>query len=226
MTEPNYFSPALFEFLSDLKRNNDREWFKENQSRYEEDVKAPAMHFIADFGPRLRKISKHLVANPRKSMFRIHRDIRFSRDKSPYKTHVGIQFRHEGAKDVHAPGFYLHLEPGSVFVGAGIWRPDNATLRTLRDAIVDDPTAWKRARNAKRFSARYDLEGDSLKRAPRGYDADHPLIEDLRRKDFIGVSRLGEGAVTQPDFMNRFAEVCADSRPFMRFLCSAVGVPF
>lgn len=229
MTSRAHFSPALFKFLRDLRANNDRDWFQANKERYEDKLRHPAQQFISDFGPRLAKISPHFNADPRPvggSLFRIYRDVRFSKDKSPYKTHTGIQFRHKAGKDAHAPGFYLHLEPGQVFVGAGIWHPDGASLKKIRDHLVADPAAWKRAVNGKRFRELFELSGASLKRPPRGYDADHPLIEDLKRKDFIAVTRLTQGDVTRPDFIDHFTRLCRAGKPLMRYLCDAVGVPF
>ena len=111
MAARRYFTIQTFRFLKDLKENNSRPWFHENKGRYEEHVKEPALRFIEDLDPLLQKVSPHFMATPR-SLFRIHRDTRFSKDKSPYKTHTGIQFRHEASKDAHAPGFYLHLQPG------------------------------------------------------------------------------------------------------------------
>jgi uncharacterized protein (TIGR02453 family) len=171
------FTPALFDFLRDLKRNNDRAWFQANRERYEEHVRAPALAFVADAGPHVRKISPHLVADPRPvggSLFRIHRDTRFSRDKTPYKTAVGIQFRHELGKDVHAPGLYLHLEPGGVFAGGGVWHPDGPTLARIRDRLAADSAAWSRAVGGKGFRSAFRLSGDTLKRAPAGYDPTIP----------------------------------------------------
>ncbi len=213
--------PELITFLEQLKKNNKSEWFQKNKDRYEHDVREPLLKFIEAFGPRLAKISPHFVANPSKvggSLFRIHRDTRFSRDKSPYKTHVGVQFRHERAKDVHAPGFYLHIEPDGVFVGVGLWHPDGDTLGLIRDAIIDDPPAWKRAKSTKAFKEHFELAGDSLKRAPKGYDPDHPLIEDLRRKDFIAVSEWETRWITRPDFLDRFTKHCQAAKPFMSYL--------
>src|SRR5919108_6356028 len=139
------FGPELFSFLRDLKEHNDRDWFNANKDRYENDLLEPALAFIEDFGLRLPAISPYLVADARRqggSLFRIYRDTRFSKDKSPYKTHAGIYFRHELAKSAHAPGFYLHLEPGQVFLGAGIWRPDTEPLAQIRTAIAEDPDRW------------------------------------------------------------------------------------
>ena len=168
-----YFRSELFAFLRELRKNNNKEWFQANNERYERDVRGPFLEFISDFGSRLGNISKHYVADPRKvggSLFRIYRDTRFSKDKRPYKTNVGAHFRHIRGKDVHAPGFYLHLEPDEVFVGAGIWHPENKTLIKIRDAIVEHPDRWKEAKTNKKFTEYFYLTGDSLKRHPRGYD--------------------------------------------------------
>ena len=137
MSSSPHFTPALFEFLADLSMNNEREWFQANKARYERDVRDPMIEFVVDFGEKLREINPHMVADPRKSggsVFRIYRDVRFSRDKSPYKTNAGAHFRHEVGREVHGPGFYLHLEPGNVFAGAGIWMPNSATLGKIRGA--------------------------------------------------------------------------------------------
>jgi uncharacterized protein (TIGR02453 family) len=229
MVQEAHFSPGLFRFLSDLAKNNRREWFQTNKTRYEEVIKRPAQRFIVDFGVRLQKISPHFVADPRPvggSLFRIYRDTRFSKDKSPYKTHTGIHFSHEAGKDAHAPTFYLHLEPRKVFVGLGIWHPDSATLRKIRDAIVADPKKWKRARDHRGFRARFEISGDSLQRPPRGYDPDHLFIEDLKRKDFVAISPMSGKEVTAPDFIDRFATTCRVGTPFVRWLCEAIGLPF
>ena len=159
-------------------------------------------------------------------MFRIYRDVRFSRDKSPYKTHVGIQFRHQRAKDAHAPGYYLHIQAKGSFVGVGMWHPDSASLAGIRRLIQDEPAAWKKAISGKRFRQDWVLEGDSLKRPPKGVDPDHPLIEDLKRKDFIAVHQLTQSELLAADFPRHFAELCREGSPLVRFLCDAVGVEF
>jgi uncharacterized protein (TIGR02453 family) len=219
---PPHFGPELFSFLKELKRNNRPEWFAANKPRYEEFVRLPAQRFIAEVGPRLAKLNPDLLADPRPvggSLFRIHRDIRFAADKSPYKTHTGIQFRHRSQSDAHAPGFYLHLEPGQSFIGAGSWRPDAVALARIRQSIVDDPPAWKRARDGRRFRASFQLRGDALARAPRGYDPDHPFIEDLKRKDFVAVAPVTEKEVTSAGFLTQFIGLCRDAGPFLQFLC-------
>ncbi len=223
-----YFTPALFSFLRDLAANNNREWFAENKPRYEANVKDPALRFIADFGPRLKKISTHFRADPRAnggSMFRIYRDTRFSKDKSPYKTFTGIQFRHELGKDAHAPGFYLHLQPGEVFAAVGSWHPDSSVVRAVRESMVEDPRAWRRA-TGKKFTDTFALEGDSLKRPPRGVDPENPLIDDLKRKDYIGVTRLTQKAVVAPDFPEQLAQTFKTGGSLVRYLCRAIDVPY
>ncbi len=225
----SYFTPRLFNFLKELEQNNNREWFKANQDRFEEDVREPALDFINDFAAPLEKISPHFMADTRKaggSLFRIQRDTRFSKDKTPYKQNTGMQFRHERGKDAHAPGFYLHLQPGECFMGVGLWRPETKVAYQIRDHIAAEPAAWKRATRGKRFTDVFSLGGDSLKRPPRGYDEDHPLIEDLKRKDFIASTRLTQKVITSTDLMNTFTDHSKRAAPFMRFLCEAVGVPF
>lgn len=224
-----YFTPELFDFLRQLAKNNDRVWFEKNKPRYEQFVKAPLVEFIGDFAGPLKKISKHFVADARpngKSIFRIYRDVRFSKDKSPYKTHAALHFRHEEINHVHAPGFYLHLQPKEVFIGTGLWHPDPQTLGKIRDTLVEKSSAWKKARDDKKFRAKFELQGDSLTRPPKGYDAAHPLIEDLKRKDFIAVANFSEKSATSPGFLEEFNEACQASVPFMKFLTEAVGLRF
>ena len=224
-----HFTHALFEFLAELRFNNDREWFRVNRARYEADVRDPLLEFVADFGERLRETSPHYVADPRPvggSMFRIQRDIRFSRDKSPYKTNAGAHFRHRADRDVHGPGFYLHLEPGNVYVGAGIWHPNSETLGKVRDAIVANPARWRRIVDDDGFRCRFRLESDSLKRAPKGYDPNHPQIEDLKRKDFVASTTFSEDQACAPDFVDTFADACRRAGPFTEFLTIAVGLPW
>ncbi len=229
MTSETHITPELFAFLKELAENNNREWFQAHKQRYESQVREPLLQFITDFGIRLAEISPHYVASARKSggsLFRINRDMRFSKDKIPYKTAAGIQFRHESGKDVHAPGFYLHLEPGAVFGGAGLWHPDTKTLGKIRDVIVEDPDRWQAVISDEAFSAVYKLEGDSLKRAPKGYDPAHPLIEDLRRKDFVASMPFDEEQACAPDFIDHFAGACRKAAPFVEFLTTAIGLPW
>ncbi len=224
-----YFSAQTLTFLKTLSDNNSREWFKEHQQEYEESLRIPALQLISDMADELPSISPHFTALPRKvggSLMRIQRDTRFSRDKTPYKTNIGIQFRHEYGKDIHAPGFYLHIEPDDCFFGVGLWHPDTRTLGRIREAIAEQSDGWLAARDKKDFRRHFTLIGDSLVNPPRGYTKDHPLIEDLRRKDFIALTPLtltqATGAELLPLMVQRFHQ----ATPFMRFLCRALDLPF
>ncbi len=225
----NSLPPEMFAFLTDLERNNRREWFQSNKSRYEECIKDPALGFIADFAPRLTRISPNFRADARAvggSLFRIYRDTRFSKDKTPYKTHVGIHFRHAEGKSVHCPGFYLHVDLYKPFAGIGIWRPDGPTLKSIRDAIIADPDGWRKASSGKAFTRAWTVTGDKLKRAPRGYPQDHPLVEDLKYKDFTAIAELSPDDLLAPDFARSLATLFRKGTPFMEFLCRAVGVAY
>jgi uncharacterized protein (TIGR02453 family) len=223
------FHPPLFEFLEQLADNNNRPWFQANKDRYERDVLEPSLAFIRAFGPRLKRISPCFVASDRRvggSLMRVYRDTRFHGHQEPYKTNVGIQFRHESGQDIHAPGFYVHIAPGECFLALGVWRPDSVSLGRIRQAIVDWPVRWRRARDDKKFRRRFSLDGGSLQRPPRGFPADHPWVEDLKRTDFIGLEDLEEQDVLARRFLDHVAASFTSARPFMRFLCEALGVPF
>ena len=224
-----YFTRQTFSFLSALAASNTREWFEEHKQEYEDWVRTPALDFISDMSLQLPTISKHFRAVSKKvggSLMRVQRDTRFSRDKTPYKTNIGIQFRHEVGKDVHAPGFYVHVEPGECFIGVGLWRPEADPLFKIREGIVKNGEAWLKARDDKNFRGHFTLDGDSLANAPRGYAKDHPLVEDLKRKDHIALAPLSQAAVTSKDFRKLVTERFKQSSPYMRFLCNALDLQF
>ena len=223
------FSPELFAFLEELRENNNREWFAANKDRYEEYLLEPALAFIDAFAPRLEKISPHFRADARPSggsLFRIYRDTRFSKDKSPYKTNVGIHFRHERAKEASAPGYYLHIGPGQVFAGGGVWHPSTDAATRIREAIVTAPQRWRSATRGAAFAKRFELGGDSLKRVPSWADAEHPFADDLRRKDFFGSTRLSEDDVVVAGLVDEYARICRAAAPLIQFLCEALDVPY
>ena len=230
MAEFGGFSSSFFGFFKDLKAHNERAWFEANKERFRSTVQAQMSDFIAAMAPELKKISKEFIADPRPnggSMFRIHRDVRFARDKRPYKEHTACQFRHRLARDVHAPGFYVHLAPGEVFVGGGLWMPDSDALARIRGAIAAKPALWKKAVSAKAFVAHFgELEGESLTRPPRGFDAGHPLIADLKRKSFVATRMSSERAARSSAFLAEAVESFRKLGPLMRFLCAALDVPY
>lgn len=224
-----FFHAGTLQFLTELASHNERPWFEAHKPRYEADVVAPAMEFIEAMAPKIARISRHFVASPKRtggSLMRVYRDTRFSSDKTPYKTNVGIQFRHERGRDVHAPGFYVHLEPGGCFLGAGIWRPESRALAAIRMEIVDRPKDWQKARDGKRFRKHFELSGESLARPPRGFPADALHMADLRRKDFIAVCNLEDRAVTTAGLVDDTVERFASAAPLMSFLCGALDLKF
>jgi len=223
------FNKATLEFLDELAANNDRAWFAANKPRYEALVREPALEFIAAMAPVLERFAPHFRADPRKSggsLMRVFRDTRFSRDKTPYKTNIGIQFRHELGKDVHAPGFYVHVASDECFFGAGCWHPDPDALGRIRDLVAANPKQWFSARDSTKFAAHWELAGDSLTRPPRGYAADHPAIEDLKRKDFIALASLSRDEAVGADLVELAGARFAAAVPLMRFLSEAAGIRY
>ncbi|MEJ1958467.1 MAG: DUF2461 domain-containing protein [Nitrosomonadales bacterium] len=221
------FTRSTFNFLESLSRNNNREWFEKNKSQYETLVRQPALEFIAAMAPHLAKIAPNFRAEPKKvggSLMRVYRDTRFSHNKTPYKTNIGIQFRHALGKDVHAPGFYFHVSPEECFVGVGCWHPEPETLAQIRRRIAEYPDKWFAAKEDKKFIKQFVLEGDALSRPPKGYAAGHPAINDLKRKDFIGLSPLSENEVIGTGVVKIAKDRFVASVPLMSFLCDALNV--
>jgi len=223
------FERRTVEFLAQLEKNNNRTWFTENKQRYEEDVLDVALRFIISMQEPLAEIAPRFTAVPTRvggSLMRVYRDTRFARDKRPYKTNVGIQFRHEQARDVHSPGYYVHLEPSRAFIGVGMWRPDPDSLRRIRERIAARPAEWQRVLGDATFKRQFELGGESLTRPPRGFDGDHPCIEDIKRKSFIATRDLEVEACLKPQFQRVVESSFRSAEPLMRFLCQAVGVRF
>lgn len=224
-----YFTNQTFDFLKALSKNNERGWFEAHHQNYEKLVRAPALDFISDMANEMPAISPYFLARPQKaggSLMRIHRDTRFSRDKTPYKINIGIQFRHEAGKDIHAPGYYLHIEPDECFIGIGLWHPDADALFKIREAIVQHSEKWVAARDNRTFRKHFTLEGDMLANAPRGFAKDHPLVADLKHKDFIGMSPLSETTAVSNNLRSHVVECFRHAEPYMRFLCKALDVRF
>jgi len=222
----NPLGPGLFRFLKDLKAHNERAWFLENKARYEAEAREPMLRLIAAFSGPLASLNRHFAADPRPSggsMFRIYRDTRFSKDKTPYKTHVAAHFPHRTvqAGGVHGPGFYLHLEPGGSFAGGGLWHPDPDALFKVRQAIVARSAAWKKLKDTG-----LEIEGEALKRVPQGFDPDHPWAEDLKFKDFYVSTAFSDAQVLAPGFPDRLLGALGDASPLVAFLCRALNLPW
>jgi len=224
------FPRDVVRFLAELEKNNDRPWFQANKSRYEQSVRTPALAFIEVMAARLERISPHIDADPSPhggSLMRIYRDTRFGGDKQPYKTNIGIQFRHERGDDMHAPGFYFHIDPKEFFVACGIWRPESDVLAAVRMRIAERPDEWHKARDNRAFVKAWGgVTGDRLKRPPRGFDVGHPCIGDIKLKDFLGVADLPRRQMTSAKLPDRVARIFAAGSPLMKFLCDALALPY
>lgn len=219
------FPSGLLPFLEELSVNNNRDWFANNKQRYEELVLFPTFDFIAAMAPYLAKISTRFEAIPKRSggsMMRVYRDTRFAKDKTPYKTNVGIQFRHVLGKDVHAPAFYLNIEAHDVFIGVGSWRPDSVALFKIRTQVAEKEALWRRVERNRNFKSNFELAGDSLKRPPRGFNPEHPLLDTLKRKDFIAIKHFGERDILSDEFLGQVVATFRCGLPLMRFLCAAL----
>ncbi len=223
------FKPAGLQFLKELRINNNRDWFQKNKLRYESDVLFPALNFISVIGEELPNFAPNFTAIPKRiggSLMRIYRDTRFAKDKTPYKTNIGIQFRHRQAKDVHAPGYYVHIAPDECFVGVGTWHPPSDSLFKIREHIVNQPKKWMDLKDDNALNKQFEMVGDKLKSVPRGFDKNHELIDDLKWKDFIVVRNLSVGDVQKEGFVDFTLELFNTASPYMQFLCDAVGVEF
>ena len=223
------FSKELFRFLDELAANNDRDWFAENRERYEKLYVEPSLAYIHAMQQKLGSISSQMVGTTKRgggALMRIYRDTRFSKDKTPYKTNVGLSFRHQRLTDIHAPGFYVHVATDECLIAAGVWMPPREALQLIRQAIDEDRPAWKKVIKDKKFNEFFSLSGESLKTAPRGFTVDHPLIEDLRRTSYCGVVKVKRAEVVRADFVGRSIDLFKQSRPLMKFLCDALGIPY
>ncbi len=235
-----YFSSETFKFLTQLEKNNSREWFAANKLRYEEHLRGPALRLIADMADPLAAINPQITAIPKAvggSLFRIHRDTRFSADKRPYKTNIGIYFSHAAARKaargdagnaapgrLDAPGLYLNIAVGGCFLGGGIWHPQSATTKRIRDYMVSNPASWKSVTRGHKFLETYHLAGEALKRPPRGYDPEHELIEDLKRKDFIASAQIDEKVLMDSDLVSELVRHYGLIEPMYDWLCGALDL--
>ena len=225
------FRPAAFEFFRGLKRNNRREWFEARRAIYETEVRAPLRELLEELDIRLGTIAPELVADPKASVFRIHRDIRFSKDKSPYKTNAGWWINHRSlgrsaAAVVHGgAGLYFHFEPRASMIAAGIWMPPPVALVRIRTALAADSRGFEGTLRRLRRQFGALSEEAVLRRVPRGYEPGHPAAGWLRYKSFT-VSRPLTGAdLKRRDLPDRLARSYTAVIPFVRWLNTALGFP-
>jgi uncharacterized protein (TIGR02453 family) len=213
------FRPEAIQFLVDLAQNNDRAWFQPRKADYERLLKSPLEALCVALADRFAARGLPLSADPARSPFRIYRDVRFSKDKSPYKTNVGADFPWTGGGDPRVGG-YFHLEPGEIFVGGGMWHPEPAQLAAFRKLVVDDPARIHALIDDPAFVKRFgsQLGGERLKRVPQGFPADHPEAELLKHKDVTFGHRLSDDQVTRADLPDTLADAFEDAVPLMRLL--------
>ena len=225
-----YFSNASFKFLRGLDRHNDKAWFDLHRQDYEAQVRQPFLRLVADLQPAVAAISPHYRADPRPvggSLFRIHRDTRYSHDKSPYKPWQGARLFHERRREVAAPSFYLHLQPGESFVGAGLWHPETHTQRKVRQFILENPAAWNKTAHDPKLRRRFDLEdGEMLVRAPHGFPADFEFIDDLKHRNWAMLRPLDDATMTGPRLRRIVEADLATLAPFVDYLCAALDLEF
>lgn len=225
-----YFSDASFKFLRGLARHNDKTWFNDHKAQYEDHVRQPFLRLLTDLQPDLAAVSLHFRSEPKTvggSLFRIYRDARFSNDKSPYKSWQGARLFHERYKQVPAPSFYLHLQPGECFVGAGLWHPEPDTQRRVRQFILDNPGSWKKAAHDAPFRRRFEFEeSEKLVRPPRGFPADFEFIEDLKHRNFVFWRSLDDATMTGPKLRQTVAADLKALGPFVDYLCAALDLEF
>lgn len=225
-----YFTHKTFRFLRALARHNERAWFLDHKAEYEIHVREPFQRLLGDLQPDLRAVSAHFRSEPKGvggSLFRIQRDTRFASDKTPYKTWQGARLFHERSRELAAPSFYLHLQPGHCFIGAGLWHPETATQRRVRQFIVDNPAGWKAAARAPAFRRRFDLEdSEMLVRPPSGFPADFEFIDDLRHKNFVASRVIEDDVMLGPRLRQTLARDLQALAPFVDYLCASLDLEF
>jgi uncharacterized protein (TIGR02453 family) len=229
----SYFNDASLAFLRGLARHNDRPWFETHREEYVEHVLQPMSGLVEEMDLRMKVFAPEMMGDPKRSIFRIYRDVRFSKDKSPYKTHAACWFFHsEGTskvgREAHGggAGFYFHVEPGASFVGGGCWMPPRPALQKFRNAIAADPRGFERIVGAPRLRRRLGKlsEESMLKRLPRGFDSDHPAADWLRYQSFTVGRKLTDAEVKSPRLTSAIATDFQAMLPLVRFLNTTLGL--
>lgn len=237
MSAFSHFEPAALRFLRGLKRHNEKPWFEANRAVYERTVKEPLKHLAEELDVQFAELAPEFVAPPKRALFRIHRDVRFSRDKSPYKTHAALWVFHRDAGrgvgrsvgEAHGgAGFYFHLEPGASMVAAGYWMPPRPALNIIRERLAEDHRSFARIVQAPAFLKCFgglsdDEPGVKLTRVPRGFAPDHPAAELLRFNSFTASRALTDTQVTTKGLVKALMNEYAALLPMVRWLNAALG---
>jgi len=228
------FRPAALTFFRQLKRHNNREWFLANRATFDDEVLAPLRLFVEEMDVRCAKFAPEIVGDPKRSIFRIYRDVRFSKDKSPYKTHASFWVTHQSAghgvgSETHGAGagFYFHLEPGASMVAGGVWMPPRDRLALIRERLLKDHRPLLQAMSAVSFKRRFSglSEEGMLKRTPRGVEPGHPADQYLRRVSFTVSAPLTNEEVTGKKLADRIEKDFRLMLPFVRWLNTSLGYP-
>ncbi|HTP12223.1 MAG TPA: DUF2461 domain-containing protein [Bacteroidota bacterium] len=211
-------------FLKRLKRNNNRTWFEAHKHEYEEYLKLPMQSFIFSLQPSFQTFAPEFDLSPKRSIFRIYRDVRFSNDKTPYKTHIAAHFVLRGKeKGLVGSGYYFHIEPGEVFIGGGIYMPDSDQLKGIRKAVAQHPDEFLSILNNSKFKKQFGkLEGEKLQRIPKGFEETDPMAEWLKLKQFFVGKSFPETFCHKTSLVDSVATVCRDAAPLVKFLNRAV----
>ncbi len=219
-----HFTPKTIPFLRALKRHNDREWFRERRAVYDEHVHAPMVAVIEQLARDFPRFAPELVADPRRSMYRVYRDTRFSADKSPLKTHVAAVFPPRSGVKHESAGLYLEVAHGWVWAGGGLYRPSSVSLYRVRQRVADDVRAFEKLITAPAFRKQCGrLQGDRLQRVPRPFRADHPAAALLKHKQFLAWREFPADLAASPQFYPSVLGVFRAIAPLVRFLNEAIG---
>ena len=226
------FGRGALTFLRQLKKNNRREWFQANKDTYENEVLAPLKLLVEEVDVRFGSFAPEFVGDPKRSIFRIYRDVRFSKDKSPYKTHAASWFKHQNSghgvgSETHGggAGFYFQLEPGGSFLAGGIWMPPRPSLNQLRDSIAARPAAFEKTIATPAFKRRFGKLSEEavLTRLPRGFAPGHPAEKWLRYQSFTVHAMLSDAEALNRKLVDRLEKDYKLMLPFVRWLNTALG---
>ena len=217
------FTPATLTFLRALKRNNNRAWFLERKADYERDVQRPMQLVIERLGREFESFAPEQMADPKKSLYRIWRDTRFSGDKRPLKTNVAAVFPHRRGTRHTSAGFYIEIEAKWVFAGGGLYMPEPASLLRIREQIAKTPADFRSIVTSEPLMRLGGVHGECLKRVPRGFRSDHPAADDLKRKQFLAFKEWPPELMTSPEFWDEVLPVFRAIAPMVRYLNDAMG---
>jgi uncharacterized protein (TIGR02453 family) len=226
-----YFDSDSLTFFRGLKKHNAKPWFEAHRDDYEQHVRGPLTGVVREMDSRFAEFAPEFVGDPKRSMFRLNRDVRFSADKSPYKTHAACWFFHRDSdpkvgRDGGGAGFYFHIEPGNSQIGGGLWMPGREVLTILRDTIAEDPEGFVRAADSKVMRRRFGgLDPERvLTRMPRGFSESHEAAKWLRYQSFTAGRMLTDSEVIRPDLASRVVRDYVPLVPLVRWLNSALGL--